>query len=79
MNIRLFITAFVQVFFVAINTVFLSRGYLAGAMVVLFIISIVWTFNVTRIAFGGIKDKLSYAFGATFGTCAGLLTSKIFI
>ena len=69
---KLFITAFTQVFFVAINTFFISRVYYTGAFVCGFMISLLWSWNVKRVAFGTPKDRYVYAAGAGFGSLAGL-------
>ena len=76
---KLFITGFLQVYFVAINTVFLAKGYIGGVLIAAFLISFVWSFNVKRIAFGNTKDKIIYSTGAAIGSALGLLTTKIFI
>ena len=76
---KLFITGFLQVYFVAINTVFLAKGFIFGVLIAAFLISFVWSFNVKRIAFGSTKDKIIYSIGAAIGSVIGLLTSKLFI
>jgi hypothetical protein len=68
---KLFITGFVQVFFVAINTYFISKMMLFGVFICGFIISIIWSWNVKKIAFGTTKDRLFYSFGAAFGSLFG--------
>jgi len=75
----LFLTGLVQVYFVAINTYFISKSYYVGAFIVSFIISLIWSFNVKRIAFGRTKDRLLYAAGAALGTALGMITSHIII
>ncbi len=69
---KLFITGFVQVFFVAVNTFLISRMLYAGVFVFGFLISFVWSWNVKRVAFGTIKDRLWYSLGAGTGSLAGL-------
>ena len=78
-NLKLLLSGFLQVYFVAINTVFLAKGLTVGVAFVGFMISFVWSFNVKRIAFGGMKDKLIYSTGAAAGSVLGLLTTKLFI
>jgi len=75
---NLFITAFIQVFFVAINTYFISRRYYAGAFICGFIISLIWSWNVRRIAFGTLHDRYIYASGAGCGSLAGLYVATFF-
>ena len=78
-NIKLLLSGFLQVYFVAINTVFLAKWFTVGVAFVGFMISFVWSFNVKRIAFGGMRDKLIYSTGAAVGSVLGLLTTKLFI
>lgn len=68
----LFSTGFIQVFFVAINTYLLARAFFWGVFGASFIISIVWSYNVKRVAFGTTLDRIVYALGAAFGSVAGL-------
>jgi len=77
-NIKLAITGFLQVYFVAINTVFLSRSNYIGVLIAAFLISFVWSWNVHKISVSTIYQKLVYAFGASIGSVAGLLTTKLF-
>ena len=75
---KLFTTGFVQVFFVAINTYFLSKEFYIGVFICGTIISLIWSWNVKRVAFGSLRDRLFYSFGAGFGSIAGLLVSILF-
>ena len=74
---KLFITGFLQVFFVTINTYFITNEMLFGTAIAGFTISFIWSFNVKKVAFGTMKDRLIYAFGAGLGSLIGLLTSII--
>jgi hypothetical protein len=65
-------TGFFQVFFVAMNTYFISTRNLYGMIVAGFLISIIWSFNVKKIAFGSVNDRIVYAFGASLGSATGL-------
>jgi len=77
-EILLFLSGFFQVLLVAINTYQLAHHKWIGSFVIGFLISFVWTFNVKRIAFGKLAERLLYALGAAFGTVAGLLLSIYF-
>jgi hypothetical protein len=68
--------AFVQVFFVAANTAFISRYALLGNLLTAFMISWIWTFNVKRVAFGDKADRLFYAGGAAVGSVAGTISAN---
>lgn len=74
-QIKLFFRAMLQVMLVALNTYQVSHGHFIGAVIVGFLISLVWTFNVKSAAFGSFYDKLIYATGAAVGTGIGLLFS----
>lgn len=70
-----FLWAYVQVTLVALNTWQIANGKFAGALVVGFLISLTWTFNVRQAAFGDTITRLIYSTGAMFGTATGLLIS----
>lgn len=63
-KLRLPLTGFVQVYFVSVNTYFLAHEIYAGVLIAAFIISLVWSFNVKKVAFGTWPDRLMYAGGA---------------
>lgn len=73
----LFITGYSQVYFVAVNTYFLSKEMYLGVFISAFIISMIWSFNIKKIAFGSTKDRVIYAVGATLGSISGLWSSSI--
>ena len=75
-SIQLFGTGLLQVFFVAINTVFLSKSLYLGVGLAAFMISMVWSYNVKKVVFGTIADRVAYAAGASAGSLLGLLTSE---
>lgn len=71
-NIELFITGFIQIFLVTANTYLIAHSIFWGMFIVGFVIAFLWSYNVKRIAFGTIKERLIYAIGAAFGGVAGL-------
>lgn len=73
---RLALTGFVQVIFVAANTVFISRYELFGNLLTAFAISFVWTYNVKRVAFGDKGDRWAYAIGAALGSVTGTIIAS---
>ena len=72
---RLFVTGFVQVFFVAVNTYFLSNTFYVGVFTTSFMISMIWSWNVKKVAFGSLRDRVAYSLGASCGSLAGLGSS----
>lgn len=75
----LFTTALVQVSLVAANVIFISRGQIVSMLITGFLISLLWTFNIKKIAFSTIRDRFVYATGAMVGTGIGYYVTKILI
>lgn len=75
-RLRLAWTGFLQVIFVAMNTIFIARGVLAAMVATSFCISFLWSGNVKRIAFGDMVDRYTYAFGACIGCGTGALIAR---
>ena len=73
----LFITGFIQVYFVSVNTYFLAKEMYIGVLIAAFMISLIWSFNVKKVAFGSVMDRVTYASGATLGSLAGLYCSSL--
>jgi hypothetical protein len=78
-SIKLFTTGFIQVFFVAVNTYFLSKEFFLGVFVCAFMISFIWSWNVKKVAFGTLTDRIMYASGAAFGSMFGLAVSTLIL
>ena len=76
---NLLLTGFLQVYFVVINTYFISNDYYIGVFICSFVISFIWSLNVKKVAFGKIKDRLLYSLGASFGGLLGYFTSTLII
>lgn len=76
---ELFFTGFLQVFFVAANTYFISERFWIGIAIAGFLISFIWSFNVKKIAFGNMSDRVSYSFGAMCGGLLGVLLSSLIV
>lgn len=77
--LKLFFTAFLQVTFVAMNVVFISNNQLILLLITGFMISLIWTLNVKKVAFGNWVDRFTYAFGAMMGTGTGYYLSNYLI
>jgi len=76
-SISLFLTGFLQVVLVSINTWQIANKKYMGALIIGFLISFVWSFNVKKIAFGSMVDRISYASGAMCGTVSGILIASL--
>ena len=64
---------------VAISTVSLAHSFYIGVIITGFLISFLWTLNVSRIAISTMKERIIYSTGAMAGSILGLLTTKLFI
>lgn len=69
---KIFLQSFFQIGLVAINTMLISKGIILGVFIVSFLISLLWAFNVSKVAVSTIKEKLIYASGAGCGAVFGL-------
>lgn len=69
---KTFLTSYFQVGLVAVNTLLISKGVFIGVFIVSFLISLLWAFNVSKIAISTLNQKLTYAFGAGCGAISGL-------
>jgi len=72
---QLFVTALLQVTFVSMNVVFISKSMIVPMLITGFLISLIWTLNVKKVAFGRWRDRFIYAFGAMTGTYLGFILS----
>jgi hypothetical protein len=70
-HLRLFLTAYLQVLFVTGNTYFISKGWLPGIISFGFMISFLWTLNVSGIKKDTWPLRFAYSFGASFGGVSG--------
>lgn len=74
-QIALFFTGFIQVFFVSINTYFISKEIYIGVCIAAFMISYIWSHNIKKIVIGSNVDRVIYSSGATSGCLMGLYSS----
>lgn len=76
---KIFFQSFFQIGLVAINTFLISRGFLVAVFLVSFLISLLWAFNVSKVAISTLHQKIIYATGAGCGAVAGLLFIKLIL
>jgi hypothetical protein len=76
---KIFLQSFFQIGLVAINTVLISKGIYLAVFVVSFLISLLWAFNVSRVAISTFKQKITYACGAGCGAIIGLFVVSFFL
>ena len=75
---RNFGLAWLQVTLISLNTWQIANKKIVGALIVGFLISLVWTFNVQDISKSTLYVKMLYALGAMLGTATGLVLTFIF-
>lgn len=76
---RLIFTGFLQIYCVSINTICLAKGYYVGVFIFGFLISFLWTFNISKIALSTMQDKLIYASSASIASVLGCITVNIIL
>lgn len=74
---KIFISGFIQVFLVVLNTYFISKDNVFGIIICSFGISYFWSHNVKKVAFGTEADRIIYATGAMTGGLAGYYLGKL--
>ena len=75
-SIKLFLGGMLQVGLVSSNAYLISQGKFLAVFIVGCLISYVWTFNVKKVVFGELSDRLNYSFGAGVGGVVGLYIAK---
>lgn len=76
---KLFTSGFLQVFLVVLNTYFITKGEYTAVVITSFLISFIWSFNVKKVAFGNMKDRIIYSCGASIGGVSALLIGKMIL
>ncbi len=76
--IKIFLQSFFQVGLVSISTIFITKHYYFGVFITAFGISLLWTYNVSKIAISSFNQKLTYALGAGIGAVCGILLTQLF-
>jgi hypothetical protein len=74
---KLFLTGFLQVFFVSANTYFISKTTYSGIAVCGFSVSYLWTLNVKKVSISTRNDRLFYSFGAMSGGLIGVWIANL--
>jgi hypothetical protein len=76
---KIFTTAFIQVFLVALNTIFLANKIVVGIAIMSFMISYVWVTNVKKANIASKIDQIIYATGAMCGGLSGYYIAEFLI
>jgi len=75
---KIFFQSFFQIGLVAVNTYLITHLIWVGVYIASFLISLLWAFNVSKIALSTVKQKIVYALGAGTGAVSGLFLIKYF-
>lgn len=78
-RLKLFGTGYLQVIFVAMNTVFIAHYELIANTFTALAISYIWTHNVKKLAFGDERDRWAYAIGAALGSVSGTVLAGLLV
>jgi hypothetical protein len=70
---KLFLRAYLQTALVSISTRMISKQILIGVFIIGFVLSLLWTFNISKLAFSTNKEKIIYSLGAAFGSVFGVI------
>ena len=76
---KIFFQSFFQIGLVAVNTLLISKQLFLGVFICSFLISLLWAFNVSKIALSDLIQKLIYAVGAGTGAITGLFIVNYFL
>lgn len=76
---KTFFTSFFQIGLVAINTLLISKQLFLAVFICSCLISLLWAFNVSKIALSDLRQKLIYSLGAGCGAIIGMLLVKFLI
>ena len=77
--VKLFKTAFIQVFLVSVNTIFLTKAFVPGIAIFTWLISYMWVTNVKKANIATRLEQYIYATGAMVGGLSGFYFTKIFV
>jgi hypothetical protein len=75
--VSIFFSSSLQIFFVSVNTILISKEMIIQAGICGFLLSLVWTFNIKRIGIASWGERISYCLGAGIGTSSGIIFIKM--
>lgn len=70
---KLFFRAYLQTTLAAISTVLILKQLILGILIVNFILSLVCTFNLSKLSLSSTKEKIIFSLGAGIGSTCGVL------
>jgi hypothetical protein len=75
--IHIFTTAFIHVFLISINTIFLARMFYPGVAIAGFMISYIWVGNVKKVNVATNTERIIYSTGAMLGGLTGMMIVQL--
>ncbi len=75
----LFARAWIQVALVSVNTYFIAKDSMLGIAVASWMISFVWSYNVTKLSNPDMIDRVVYSTGAALGGLSGYLLAGMIL
>jgi hypothetical protein len=75
---KIFFQSYLQVGLVSVSTILITKHCYFGIFIVGFLISLLWTYNVSRIAISTFNQKITYSLGAGTGAVSGVLLTQLF-
>ncbi len=73
--IKLLLAAVIQTALAAINVYQIANGKYLESVLMGFFILLIWSYNVKKIAFGSLKERVAYSIGGSIGTALGIVIS----
>jgi hypothetical protein len=70
---QLLIAAILQTGLASLNVYQIANGKYLQAAIVGFFILLIWSYNVKKIAFGTLLDRIVYSIGGSIGTGLGII------
>jgi len=78
-DIKLILIGFVQLLFLSANTFFIAYKNIPMIAISCFLTNIVFSYSVKVLAFSGMRQRISFSIGCTFGCIAGTLIASFIL
>lgn len=76
---KLFVLAFLQVFFTCMNIIFITNKMVLLMFITGFAISFIWSGNIKTVVFGTMKERFTYSLGGSLGVVCGYWVSNFIL
>jgi len=75
---KLFFYSYLQLALVSISTILITKHLYFGIFLSSFLISLLWTYNVSKVVISTYNQKILYSLGAGAGAISGVFFISIF-